>query len=109
MPNLTEVDFGHGLTRVDESFCIACRALIKATIRSQCTQINWNAFGQCSSLTTIVCEATTPPTLNANALTGTSALTAIYVPDASVAAYKAANNWNSYASIIKGISERPTT
>ena len=109
MPNLTEVDFGHGLTRVDESFCITCRALIKATIRSQCTQINWNAFAQCSSLTTIVCEATTPPTLNANALTGTSALTAIYVPDASVSAYKAANNWSTYASIIKGISERPTT
>ncbi|MDO4511774.1 MAG: dockerin type I repeat-containing protein [Bacteroidales bacterium] len=31
----------------------------------------------------------------------------IYVPDASVAAYKAALGWKEYASHIKGLSEEP--
>jgi hypothetical protein len=34
-------------------------------------------------------------------------ITKIYVPDASVAAYKAATNWVSYANYIYPLSTRP--
>lgn len=65
----------------------------------------------CSVLNTFVCKATTPPTLGSGSFTGTpiaSGAGSIYVPDASVEAYKTATNWSSYASRIKGISELPS-
>ena len=57
----------------------------------------------------IVVEATTPPTLASASLPqlNDTKLTSIYVPDASVEAYKAASGWSTFASIIKPISERP--
>lgn len=103
---LTHVDFGSGLTRLDESFCSNCTALASVTIPSQITLINYRAFGGCTSLREVIVEATTPPSLNSNALP--SNVTDIYVPDASVSAYQSANVWSSYASKIKPISQRPT-
>lgn len=51
-----------------------------------------------------ICKATVPPSVNRNNWGETDALQAIYVPDASVEAYKTATNWSSKASIIYGIS-----
>lgn len=62
------------------------------------------ALSYYKKLATLVCYATTPPTLQA-ALP--SSLTSIYVPDASVDAYKAATNWATYAGQIKAVSELP--
>jgi hypothetical protein len=58
-------------------------------------------------LTEVVVKATTPPTLDATAWSGASALASIYVPDASVEAYKAATNWSNsnIANKIKPLSE----
>ena len=61
------------------------------------------------SITEIEFRSTTPPTLSHASLGGSSATYPIYVPDSAVETYKAANNWSSLASRIKGISERPTT
>lgn len=52
-------------------------------------------------------KAITPPTLS-GAFDACTALTNIYVPDASVTAYKEATNWSTYASRIKGISALAT-
>ena len=51
-----------------------------------------------------ICKATVPPSVYSNNWIETNALQAIYVPDASVEAYKTATNWSSKASIIYGIS-----
>ena len=51
---------------------------------------------------------TTPPSATSSALFYNSKVSAIYVPDASVEAYRTATNWSSLASRIKGISEMPT-
>lgn len=64
-----------------------------------------NGVGNRGDGLVIVCKATTPP--NAGGLVNTTNILAIYVPDASVDAYKAATNWSTYASKIKPISERP--
>ena len=83
-----------------------CTSLAEITLPASLTSIGNAAFNSCSSLQYIRIEATTPPTLaSTNAIPST--IGAIYVPDASVAAYQAATNWSSFASKIKGISEMP--
>lgn len=75
-------------------------------IPSTCTQIN-NAFQDSPNITSMTCRATTPPTIAAPSLSGwcTGEGKHIYVPAASVDAYKAARVWSTYASYISAISE----
>jgi len=72
-----------------------------------------------NSETLVIVRASTPPNANmsesqyifAGGLPGYGSSkgtpSVIYVPDASVIAYKAANKWNDYSDIIKPISEMP--
>ncbi len=80
--------------------CVLCNNLIDATIGANVTSIGQYAFAACSSLTTVTCEATTPPSLDSNPFFQCDNLAHIYVPAASVATYKAAANWSAYESII---------
>jgi hypothetical protein len=54
----------------------------------------------------LIFHATTPPTFSFDA-SGVNP-TAIYVPDAAVAAYQAASGFSSYSAKIKGLSELPS-
>ena len=79
-----------------------------ARMPSTITQIGISAFYHCTALQTIIIEAITPPTLCGNVFTDTpiaSKTGTIYVPDASVDAYKSASGWSNYADIIKPLSE----
>lgn len=67
------------------------------------TNIGISSFQSNTQLTTVTVRATTPPTLGSAAFTGCSALTTIYVPSASVSAYKAASQWSNHASKIQAI------
>ena len=93
------------LTSIGSNAFNACSSLAEITLPASLTSIGTGAFNGCTSLQYIRIEATTPPTLSANAIPST--IGAIYVPDESVAAYQAATNWSSFASKIKGISEMP--
>jgi len=91
-------------TKVDWGAFINCKSLKTAIFGEGLTAVAGDAFRNCSALEALVIYATTPPSLgNVSAFYSTTC--AIYVPDASVEAYKAATNWNTYASRIKGISE----
>lgn len=79
------------------------------TLPANITTYGSGVFYSCRQLKEVIIEATTPPTAGANMFQSCPNLTAIYVPDASVSAYQNATNWTTYASKIKGISERPTT
>jgi hypothetical protein len=68
------------------------------------TSIGMDAFAGCPSLKDVIIRAITPPTLGVYAFNNSKNAT-IYVPDASLEAYKTATNWNTYADRIKGISE----
>lgn len=61
-------------------------------------------FNGCTSLQSIVIKSTTPPTLGSGAIPLNDILS-IYVPDASVNAYKTATNWSAVASRIRPLSE----
>lgn len=74
-------------------------------IPSLVTSIGRQAMYTCTGLSHIMCEAVTPPTLGDNTVFDNTGNCPIYVPDASVDAYKAANYWTEYASRIKPISE----
>ena len=56
-----------------------------------------------ASITTFICKPTTPPALGTGAFSSETAGFTIKVPAASVAAYKAATNWSSYADYIVGV------
>jgi hypothetical protein len=62
------------------------------------------AFGNCTSLTSVYCKATTPPTRGYNECSyGSEPIGCkIYVPRNSVKAYKSAEYWKRYADDIVG-------
>ena len=62
------------------------------------TKIGEGCFGY-SSITTVICKPTTPPTIEDNVFSGLTDFT-IKVPAASIAAYKAADGWKDWADNI---------
>ena len=68
------------------------------------TSIGDGAFSGCRNLLQIFMLGKTPPTLGNAVFDGDNMLTAINVPAESVDAYKAADGWKDYASIIKPIN-----
>lgn len=83
----------------------SCHSLTSVTIPEGVTAIGDYAFAYCTSLTSLTVRATTPPTLGSYALEDVPSTVNIYVPAASVDAYKAADRWKGRASRIKAIPE----
>ena len=71
-------------------------------IPSTVTKIGEYCFSY-TGITTVICKPTTPPALGTDAFSSYTAGFTIKVPVASVAAYKAATNWSSYADYIVGV------
>ncbi len=94
MPSLV---IEEGVINIADNAFWACSNLKKATLPSTVSSIGNYAF-QTSGLTKITLNATTPPTLGDYVFDNVSSLAHIYVPSASVNAYKAA--WSDLASII---------
>jgi hypothetical protein len=78
-----------------------CFDLASIDIPSTITTIAAVAFNGCTSLQTMNVHAATPPTLDPSALGATPGSMIIYVPTASVAAYKTAAVWVNYAGQIQ--------
>ena len=67
--------------------------------------IGENAFYGCTSLTSVYCKAATPPDLDwweVTAFVNNASGRKIYVPRASVNAYKNDEDWSQYADAIVG-------
>ena len=80
-----------------------CDSLPSVKIGDKITSIGGRAFNNCTGLTSVIIEATTPPTLsNSNAFSYTNDCP-ILVPSQSVSAYKTASVWSSLASRIQAI------
>ena len=101
--NLTDVVIPEGVKGIGWSSFTDCTALKPLTLPSTITSISNYAFRGCTSLTSLTLLATTPPSIMTYSFAPTSVLQAIYVPAASVDAYKTA--WPSYASVIQAIQE----
>lgn len=103
--SLTEVQLPSSLLTLGSQSFRGCTGLTSITIPSSVTRIDNMVFYGCNNIRTMVCEPTTPPTLGNSALPSNAT---IYVPDASVNTYKAANNWSAAASRIFPISDLTT-
>ena len=105
--NLTSVTIPDGVTSIsDESFS-GCSSLTSVTIPNSVASIGYKAFYNCISLKSVYCKPTTPPTAGNNIFwyneSGSWIIRCkIYVPKASVNAYKSASNWSDYAENIVG-------
>ena len=106
--SLASISIPTGVTSIGANAFRNCYSLTSISIPAGVTSIGLYAFYGCYSLVDYQILATTPTTLsNTNAFGGINLITKIYVPDASVSAYKAATNWITYANYIYPISERP--
>ena len=90
------------LTKIGKR-CFDGASIKQITIPDTVTEIGDMAFLFCRQLESITCLAATPPVLGTDALETDSAGFTIKVPAASVAAYKAATNWSTYADYIVGV------
>lgn len=105
--DITSINIPNSVTDIGHSAFSYCPALTGVTIGSGVTHIGHGAFQTTTTedirITSMVINATTPPSLDsggaANTFPGTYA---IRVPAASVNAYKSA--WSQYASRIQAIS-----
>ncbi|MBQ5931565.1 MAG: leucine-rich repeat domain-containing protein, partial [Tidjanibacter sp.] len=100
--SLESVTIGNGVTSIGYEAFHNCTSLTSITIPDSVTSIGIYAFWDCTSLTSVYCKPTTPPTGGSNMFYNNASDRKIYVPTASVDAYKAASYWKNYASAIEG-------
>ena len=122
-PSLESVSCAEGLESIGNSAFYACKALFDITLPSSLKTIGDYTFGYCSALKTIVIPENvssigryafisskgltsvylmpvTPPAAGQKIFDGLSSFP-VYVPAASVSAYKSASGWSTYSSWIK--------
>ena len=100
--SLTSVTIPDGVTLIESSAFMYCSNLTSITIPNRVTEIREWAFRYCSNLINVYCKPKTPPTTGGNVFEGNASDRKIYVPTASVDAYKSASGWSTYADDIVG-------
>ena len=100
--NLKSITLPNSITKIESTAFATNKNLTDVHITSQC-RIGISAFINCSSLSKVYCNVNQPPYLeSSNVFSGTSETLTIYVPMASVDAYKTANGWKDLADKIVG-------
>ena len=102
---LTSVTIPSSVTSIAECTFQDCTGLTSVTIPSSVTSIETGAFGDCTGLTKIESLAETPPSCGSYAFYNVDKNNCVLsVPANSVEAYKAADEWKEFYSIVAGIS-----
>lgn len=86
-----------GVTNIGEDAFFNCRNITSITLPNSVTNIEPFAFDFCSSLDTIYCYSTTPPTIHKYSFDNYNAT--LYVPCASIAEYTAHEVWSLFTNI----------
>ena len=69
--------------------------LTSISLPSSITDIGYYAFSGCSSLTSVSCYATVPPTLGTNVFNGIKEQLVVFVPATSIDLYQEAEGWKN--------------
>ena len=77
-----------------------CTGLEGVKLHKDIEVIGTRSFNSCSGICSIVCEAMNPPTINQDSFAGVAKDNfTLEVPEASVARYRTASNWNEFKRI----------
>ncbi len=99
---LRSVEFPNGLTRILTTAFQYCNELNALHLPASLTFIGQEAFADCTGLDTITVLATTPPEVTQSAFDNVPDTTPVFVPTASLRAYRNHEEW-SYFKNIHGI------
>ena len=100
--SLKSVVVGSGITSIPNGTFYECTALESVDILAPITSISGYSFYGCTALDTVYCRATTPPSGSETMFYNASSDFRVYVPFDSLAEYKKASYWKSYANNIIG-------
>ncbi len=100
--SLTNITIPNSVTSIGYEAFSECSNLRSITIPDSVTSIGGRAFLSCSNLTSVYCKPATPPAIGSGGFYNNASDRKIYVPTASVDAYKSASNWSAYSSYIEG-------
>ena len=104
--SLTSINIPVDVSSIPDYAFGFCYSLTSINIPANVSNIGSNAFSGCYSILKYVFNRALPPSLaDINAFSTINSICKIYVPDASVTAYKNATNWITYADYIYPISE----
>lgn len=107
---LTKVTIGEGVETIGGNAFYWCDSIKELTLPSTLTSIGRMAFYWCDVLEKVTCYAVNPPAAGSDAFEFDTVTTVpIYVPEDSVDAYKAADEWSDFKNyqviISDGISK----
>ena len=98
--NLKEVSFESNTNYLHSAIFFGCTGLERVKIGASVNIIGYNAFKNCTALKTLVCKATTPPSIEkSDEFDHISETATLQVPAASVDAYKKAPGWSKWKNI----------
>ena len=101
----TDYSIPDGVTKIEDWAFYDCNKLTVMTIPSSVATIGEYALNFCTGLTKLFVHATTPPTVGTNAFINVNLAIPVYVPAASLDAYKAANIWKEFTKLQALVTE----
>jgi sugar lactone lactonase YvrE len=108
---LTSIVIPPSVTSIGASAFYSCLDLTSITIPASVTSIGDGVFEYNTQLTSIICEAIIPLTIGANVFQNfVQSAATLYVPFASISAYKSANSWKNFniTSVLAPSTSYPT-
>lgn len=103
---LESIVIPEGVTEIKAWAFDGCTGLTSVSIPSTVTEIGNVAFANCTALKSMICLAEVPPTCTEMTFDGVPGDIPLYVPDASVGAYKADFIWWFFD--IRAVSDIPS-
>lgn len=101
--SLKEIVVPYGITNIDEGICNYCSNLrtITLPVTVQAFSNRGNSFAYCKELIDVYCYAPNAPTIIQDPFYGSLIQhVTLHVPESSIEAYKAANIWKDFKSIV---------
>ncbi len=97
---LTSVSVPNSVEKIGREAFYGCDQLASVTIGKSVNKIDYDAFFRCNALNRVVCLATTPPIIDYYSFYGNVLENGtLFVPQGTMAAYKAAPNWKRFKNI----------
>lgn len=96
---LKDITLNEGLESIGRMTFSSCAALTTISFPATLKSIGMMALYGCSNVTSVTSLAIVPPATFDNAFEDVVEKAALYVPEASIAAYKAADGWKTFKTV----------